>query len=128
MTDNLNLKTSSAVDNGKKAAHAGHSDAKGSTQTTHKDVSADPKFNPQNTNNDTSMKSQDHQTHDKSSTHKDVSVDPKFNTQNKHNDTGMKNQNASGHEQSGSHKDVSADPKFNTQNKNNDTGMKHQNA
>jgi hypothetical protein len=29
MTDNLNVKAGIAVDNGKMAAHAGHSDAKG---------------------------------------------------------------------------------------------------
>ena len=107
MTDNLNVKTSSAVDNGKMAAHAGHSDAKGSTQTTHKDVSADPKFNPQNKHNDSGMKNQNASGHDHSGSHKDASADPKFNDQNKHNDSGMKNQNASGHDQSGSHKGVS---------------------
>ena len=107
MTDNLNVKARSAVDNGKMVAHAGHSDAKGSIQATHKDVSADPKFNTQNKHSDTGMKSQNASGHDQSGSHKDVSADPKFNTQNKHSDTGMKSQNASGHDQSGSHKDVS---------------------
>ena len=73
MTDNLNVKTNSAVDNGKMAAHAGHSDAKGSTQTTHKDVSADPKFNNQNKHNDSGMNARNAPGHDQSGSHKDVS-------------------------------------------------------
>ena len=74
MTDDRKEKTSGAVDNGKKAAHAGHSDAKGSTQSTHKDVSADPKFNTQNKNNDTGMKAQNASGHEQSGSHKDVSA------------------------------------------------------
>jgi hypothetical protein len=74
MTDNFNVKAGIAVDNGKMAAHAGHSDAKGSTQSTHKDVSADPKFNTQNKNNDTGMKAQNASGHEQSGSHKDVSA------------------------------------------------------
>ena len=73
MTDNLNVKAGIAVDDGKMAAYAGHSDAKGSTQTTQKDVSADPKFNPQNKNNDTIVKAQNASARDQSDSHKCVS-------------------------------------------------------
>jgi len=72
MTDNLNVKAGTAIDNGKMTGHAGHSDAK-STQTTHKDVSADPKFNSQNKHNDTGMKTQNDSGHDQSGSHKGVS-------------------------------------------------------
>jgi hypothetical protein len=83
-----------------KAQNASGHDQSGS----HKDVSADPKFNTQNKHSDAGMKSQDHQNHDKSSTHKDSAADMKGSA---HSDAGMKSQNASARDQSGSHKGVS---------------------